>query len=272
MRHPAVAGTFYEDSPELLRRRLHDCFTSPLGPGEVPAAGNRGDSRKIKGVVVPHAGYVYSGHVAAHSYLEIWKDGIPDLFVIVGPNHYGTSSWSTLSREDFQTPLGIAHVDEQVSERLSGGLLEFDDAAQSAEHSIEVQLPFLQYMCDDVRFVPVCMGSQDYETAVEIGRRIRGAIAGKDAVVIASSDFSHYVPAEEAKKKDMLAVDRILNNDPQGLYETVVSRDISMCGYGAVMAMMCAIDFKEARLLAYGHSGQVQKMRDVVAYCAIKME
>ncbi len=272
MRYPAVAGSFYASSPESLGRQVRDCFTSSLGPGELPSAENRGRGRRIRGVVVPHAGLVYSGPVAAHSYLELWKDGLPDLFVIIGPNHYGTSSLASLASEDFLTPMGEAHVDQQISGKLEGGLFEFDDEAQSGEHSIEVQLPFLQFMRKEVRFVPVCMGAQDYETAREVGRKISKAIEGMDAVVIASSDFSHYVTPEAAREKDMVAVDRIIHNDPMGLYDAVTRLDISMCGYGPIMAMLSAVSFSRAEMLHYGHSGQVERMREVVAYCAIKIE
>ncbi len=221
---------------------------------------------------MPHAGYVYSGHIAAQAYLEIWKDGLPDVFVVIGPNHYGTSEWVSLSTVNFVTPLGAAQVDAELSKKLEGGLFEFNDEAQAGEHSIEVQVPFLQFLNREVRFVPVCMGAQDFETARDVGKKIGEAIRGRDAVVIASSDFSHYVSPDEARRKDMIAVERILENDPEGLYEEVVRRDISMCGYGPIMAMMCAVHSRSSKMLAYGHSGQVQKMRDVVAYCAIKIE
>lgn len=272
MRYPAVAGAFYERSAEELRNQIQNCFLSPLGPGELPSASSMGSSRRIKGVVVPHAGYLYSGHVAAHSYLELWKDGLPDLFIVIGPNHYASSSWASLSTEDFMTPLGTAHVDREITKKLAGGVFEYDDEGQSSEHSIEVQLPFLQFMRKETTFVPVCMGAQDYETAREVGRKIAAVTADMDIVVIASTDFSHYIPAEIAKQKDELAIDRILKGDPEGLYDTVVRHDISMCGYGPVMAMLSAVSFEKATMLSYGNSGQVQKMRDVVAYCSIKVE
>ncbi len=272
MRYPAVAGAFYDSSAEGLKTQVRGCFESKLGPGELPSKGNEGKSRKIRGIVVPHAGLMYSGPVAAHAYLELWKDGLPEVFVIIGPNHYGTSDLAALSSGDYITPLGTAHLDSSLSRRLEGGLFDFDDEAQAGEHSIEVQLPFLQFMRSEIRFVPVCMGAQDYETARQVGLKIASAIKDVDAVVIASSDFSHYVTPEAAREKDMVAIDRILHNDPGGLYEAVVGRDISMCGYGPVMAMLCAVGSGQASMLAYGHSGQVERMREVVAYCSIKVE
>lgn len=272
MRYPAVAGAFYERDAGALRAEVESCFKSPLGPGRVPGREEAGKRRRIRGVVVPHAGLMYSGPFAAHSYMEIWKDGLPDVFVVIGPNHYATSPTAALSTGDFMTPLGKAEVDAALSEKMRGGLLEFDDVAQASEHSIEVQLPFLKYMDDDVRFVPICMGAQDYESARRVGERVRKAVEGVDAVVVASSDFSHYITPEEARKKDMVAIERILANDPEGLYEAVIGRDISMCGYGPVMAMLCAVDFQSATMLAYGHSGLVRPMHEVVAYCSIKIE
>ena len=272
MRYPAVAGAFYDSSAEGLKTQVRGCFESKLGPGELPSKGNEGKSRRIRGIVVPHAGLMYSGPVAAHAYIELWKDGLPEVFVIIGPNHYGTSDLATLSSGDYITPLGTAHLDSSLSRRLEGGLFDLDDAAQAGEHSIEVQLPFLQFMRSEIKFVPVCMGAQDYETARQVGLKIASAIKDVDAVVIASSDFSHYVTPEAAREKDMVAIDRILHYDPRGLYEAVVGRDISMCGYGPVMARLCAVGSGHASMLAYGHSGQVERMREVVAYCSIKVE
>lgn len=268
MRQPAVAGSFYEAREDALRKSIEAAFLSPLGPGRLPS-GSPGRSRSIRGIVVPHAGYRYSGHVAAHAYLSLWEDGLPGTIVVIGPNHYGTSEWALLSDEDYVTPLGIARVDKEINSRLKGGLFDIDNLAQASEHSIEVQLPFLQYMRREISFVPVCMGAQDYETARYVGERIRGALEGRDAVVIASTDFSHYVSETEAKRKDAMAIERIVACDPAGLYDTVISKDISMCGYGPVMAMLACIAPARGRVLCYGHSGQVEPMRQVVGYCSI---
>ena len=195
-----------------------------------------GSSRRIKGIVVPHAGYLYSGEIAAHAYLQLWKDGLPDTIVVIGPNHYGTFPPVALSGEDYVTPLGVAKVDATLSEELAGGPVMFSDISQSAEHSIEVQLPFLQFLRKEISFVPVCIGQQDMEHAMLIGSRLSKSLAGRDAVIIASSDFSHYIPPDRARKKDILAIDRIVRLDFAGLYSTVRAEDITMCGYGAVMA------------------------------------
>ncbi|MBX8637168.1 MAG: AmmeMemoRadiSam system protein B [Thermoplasmata archaeon] len=272
MRQPAVAGSFYDEDPGILRASIARCFLSARGPGELPSQSNKGSSRRIRGIVVPHAGYVYSGDIAAHAYLSLWKDGLPDTVVVIGPNHYGTFPAVALSGEDYVTPLGVAKIDLALSEKLAGGQVMFNDMSQSSEHSIEVQLPFLQFMRKDVSFVPVCMGRQDTERVVMLGKRLSTALEGRDAVIVASSDFSHYVRQEVAKEKDALAIDRIVKLDFAGLYETIRSEDITMCGYGPVMTMLYACKGTRGTVLAYGHSGEVQQMNDVVGYSAIKIE
>ncbi len=272
MRQPAVAGAFYEEEPSALRQSIARSFLSPRGPGELPSQSSMGSSRRIRGLVVPHAGYLYSGEIAAHAYLSLWKDGIPGTVVVIGPNHYGTSPAVSLSDDDYMTPLGVAKVDISMSRALAGGPIKFNNASQMTEHSIEVQLPFLQFLRKDLSFVPVCMGVQDTEHALLLGRRLSAALTGLDAVIIASSDLSHYVPAELARRKDTLAMDRIKALDPTGLYRTVISEGITMCGYGPVMAMLHACGGTTGTVLAYGHSGEVRRMGDVVGYCSMKIE
>ena len=141
--------------------------------------------------------------------------------------------------------------------------------AHRFEHSIEVQLPFLQHLGGDFRFVPICMGLQDLASATDVGRRVAAAIRGLDAVVIASTDFSHYIPKDVAARKDRKAIDKILAFDVKGFDETVRSNDISMCGYGPVMAMLTAIESGAPEFLKYASSGDVAPMADVVGYCSI---
>jgi AmmeMemoRadiSam system protein B len=272
MRFPAVAGTFYDADPAKLRANIRRCFLSGRGPGELPGQDNRGSSRKIRGLVVPHAGYVYSGEIAAHAYLELWKDGLPEIIIVIGPNHYSGWPAAALSGENYLTPFGEVEVDRHTSKMLEGGQIQFDDISQASEHSIEVQLPFLQFLSGHFEFVPVCMGAQDTDTAILLGSRIAGILRRKDAVIIASSDFSHYVPAASAQVKDMKAVKSILDLDPVRFVKTVTNERITMCGYGPVAAMLSAVDATKGTLLAYGHSGQVEPMENVVGYGAIKIE
>jgi AmmeMemoRadiSam system protein B len=269
MRRAAVAGQFYPSDPKDLRVLINELFLHPLGPGNVPSL--RKGPRNIVGGVVPHAGYVFSGPVAAHFYHSLAKDGFPESFIIIGPNHYGVGSGVAVATEDFETPLGRVRVDRELAKSIARDLIDMDDYAHKYEHSIEVQLPFLQFFKKDVKFVPIAMLFQEYEIAVEVGNIIRDAIDGRDVVVIASSDFSHYVPKNVAYSKDALAIEKIIQGDVKGLYEVIEKHNITMCGYGPVAAMLTATRGK-ATLLKYATSGDVHPMEDVVGYAAIKVE
>jgi AmmeMemoRadiSam system protein B len=267
MRYPAVAGQFYEGKEDALRKQIKACFQHSLGPGEVPTL-EKGE-RKIKGAVSPHAGYMFSGAVAAHVCSALAKDGFPDSFLIIGPKHTSLGSPVAITTEESSTPLGNVAVDTELAKKLHTGVIDDDLMAHRGEHSIEVQLPFLQYLKPDIKFVPLCIGHQTFKMAKEIGKIISKAIQGKDVVVMASTDFSHYVPQELAKKKDKMAIDAIINLDAKTLYKTVDKYNISMCGYGPVMAMIEAVNGSEANLLKYSTSGDVMEMRDVVGYGAL---
>lgn len=270
MRYPTVAGQFYEGDEKSLRAQIEQCFKGPLGPGKIPKVS--AGKRLILGGVAPHAGYVYSGMVAAHLYARIAEDGMAKSFVILGPNHTGRGSGLAVTTEDFETPLGVVKIDRELAKALQKDLVDLDFEAHRSEHSIEVQLPFLQYLSKDFKFVPICMGFQDYEAAVSVGRTIAAAIKGKDVAVIASTDFSHYVSRETAKKKDGMAIDAITAMNPKKLYDVVRDEDISMCGYGPVMATMTACAGGKATLLKYATSGDVHPMHDVVGYAAVVIE
>lgn len=270
MRHPSVAGQFYAGEEVALRRQIEQCFLGPLGPGRLPKIGSGG--RKILGGLAPHAGYVYSGMIAAHLYARIAEDGLPKTFIVIGPNHTGMGSGLAVSSEDFETPLGIVRNDRDLAKALRRDLVDEDPASHSREHSIEVQLPFLQFLAKDIRFVPICMGFQDYDTAMSLGKTIRDAIKGKDVVVIASTDMSHYVLKEVARKKDTMALDAVKAMNPKALFEVVRDEDISMCGYGPVMAMMAACPGGRASVLKYATSGDVHPMREVVGYASAVIE
>jgi AmmeMemoRadiSam system protein B len=270
MRYTAAAGSFYPGNENALKKQIEECFAHKLGPGEIPVY-KKGD-RKIKGVVVPHAGYVYSGPVAAHVYSALANDGFPETFIIIGPNHTGYGSGVAVTTESFNTPLGDVNVDKELAKELLDTIIDNDIDAHRYEHSIEVQLPFLQYIKKDFSFVPVCMGMQDYKTAKEVGSIIKDAIKDRNAVVIASSDFTHYEPKEIANRKDKMAVDAIINLNSKKLFEVVKQNNITMCGYGPVMSMLEAVNGKKATLLKYATSGDIQPMNDVVGYAGIIVE
>jgi len=270
MRYPAVAGQFYERDPGALRKQIDGCYRHAIGPGRKPAVA-KGGPRTLRGLVVPHAGYAYSGPVAAHAYAALAADGFPESFVIFGPNHTGLGAAMALGAHDWETPLGVAEYDRALGSALAKEPITEDLIAHRHEHSIEVQLPFLQDLAGTVKFVPICMGLQEMQHAVEVGEIVRKGIAGRDVVVLASTDFSHYIPKAEAARKDRMAIDKILAFDVKGFYRTVQEEDISMCGFGPVMAMMTAIGSATPELLKYASSGDVAPMEDVVGYAAIAM-
>ena len=283
MRFPAVAGSFYERSRNDLVRQVRESYTHPLGPGRVP--GIEGGPRRLLGLVVPHAGYVYSGPVAAHSYAALAADGWPSSFVILGPNHHGVGAPLALTNHEWQTPLGTVPIDAELYGALAKPPLEDDIRAHRDEHSIEVQLPFLQQLHDAVRFVPICMAFQEYDLAAEVGGLVAAAAQGKDVVMIASSDFTHVgpqyyqLPARGltapafAKEQDAKAIEKILALDPKGFAGKVAQAEISMCGYGPVTAMLTAarrLGATQAKLLKYATSSDVSRDTQVaVGYAAI---
>ncbi len=270
VRRPAVAGQFYPGSESALKKNIEKCFEHRLGPEGMPS--EEGDEREIKGLVCPHAGYVYSGPVAAHAYKALVEDGFPETVIILGPNHHGMGAAVSITYEPYQTPLGTVEIDEEFADSLLDDLIEKDDVAHQNEHSIEVQIPFLQYFSDSFKLVPICCNKQDLLSSKKIGQKIKEASEGKDVVVIASTDFSHYVLKENAEKKDKMAIEKILNNDPDGLFQTIQENHISLCGYGPVVSMMVGSRGQKGELLKYATSGDVVDQREVVGYGAISFK
>lgn len=270
MRNSAVSGQFYPGDKEDLKNLIREVFLHNIGPGKIPTLKLSGP-RNIVGGIVPHAGYIYSGPVAAHFYNALAEDGFPETFIIIGPNHYGLGAGVAITTQDFKTPLGVVKNDIELSKKLYRDIIDNDVNAHLYEHSIEVQLPFLQFFDTNIKFVPVVMLDQEYETAIEVGNIIKEAIKGKDVVIIASSDFSHYVPREIAYKNDHLLIEKIIKGDPSDFYNTLIKHDISACGYGPIVAMLHALNGRPS-LLKYATSGDVYKMDKVVGYTAIKVE
>jgi len=271
VRHPAVAGQFYEGDEQSLLRQLEACYTGSLGPGQVPALSEDGP-RKILGGVAPHAGYMFSGMVAAHLYAKLAADGFPKTFVILGPNHTGRGSGIAISTDDFWTPLGTVKVDQELAQALRKGMVDIDQEAHRFEHSIEVQLPFMQQISKEFQIVPICMAIQDYEASKELGEIIRSEVKDRDVVVIASTDLSHYVTPGTAKVKDHLALEAIEAMDPKKLMDSVRDENISMCGYGPVMATLTACTGGKSKVLKWATSGDIRPMRDVVGYASVAIE
>ena len=278
-RRPAVAGMFYEADPEALKAQIEWCFTHPLGPGKLPKC--CGERRESIGFVSPHAGYMYSGPVAAHVYYRLAGERKPDTVIIVGPNHTGLGTLVSVMVEGvWETPLGEVEIDRELALRIVkySELADIDDKAHLFEHSVEVQVPFLQYIYGGgFRIVPIVMWDQSSRAARDLGEAVHRAVKelGRDVVYIASSDFTHYEPHEVAVKKDRLAIERILSLDPEGLEKVVKEHDITMCGPGPVMSMLFyakKAGAKGAELLKYATSGDITGDRSsVVGYAAIRV-
>lgn len=250
IREPAVAGQFYNRDPEVLRLDL-----SRLIVEKEPKV-------EAKAVVVPHAGYMYSGHVAGAVYGRLVP---PEVAVVIGPNHTGLGKKAALiPYGTFLTPLGKVPIEASLAETLLQKLpfLKEDTLAHLYEHSLEVQVPFLQYLNPSLSLVPICLARLSYEEISTLGRALAEAIEDhpRRITVVASTDFSHYVSDEVARTKDRLALDRILALDSRGLLEVVVRENISMCGaIPTAVAIEAARHLKASRaeLVKYATSGEV---------------
>jgi len=272
LREPVVAGQFYPNRKDDLIREISNCFKSPLGPGNADPPKSV-TKRTIVGAVSPHAGYVYSGPVAAHLYRKLWSQEPPSTVVIIGPNHTGHGAGLAVTTEDFKTPLGVAKIDEQIIAKLIDNEILNDYVAHAYEHSIEVQIPFMQFIGWQAKIVPLCVGVHEYDELVSAGRKLGEAIRGRsDVLVIASSDMSHYIPAKDAKELDGKAIDCILSLDSKKLFDSIFLNNITMCGFGPTIMMMEAVHGSKATLLKYANSGDVHQMRDVVGYASIMIE
>jgi AmmeMemoRadiSam system protein B len=263
VRLPCQAGAFYEARPDSLRRQVADCFLHNLGPGKLPKVAEAGP-RSVIGLICPHAGYMFSGPVAAHAYYRLALDGRPDVVVAFGPNHTGYGSALAIMNEgSWRTPLGDVEVDAETASKIvrEAQIIDVDESAHHSEHSIEVQLPFLQYLYGShFKIVPICFLMQDLASAKEIGEATAKALASKNAVIIASSDMSHYESQERATRNDLLALKAVEAMDEAKFYSTVEAHSITACGYGPIVALIKAaktMRAKEARLLCYRTSGDV---------------
>lgn len=263
VRHPAVAGRFYPARPEVLMRDLQ----SYLAAGEPKI--------EATGCVVPHAGYVYSGHVAGAVYARL---ALPQRFIILCPNHTGMGKpLAIMSEGAWETPLGQAEIDQELALALRHACnsLSEDAGAHRVEHALEVQLPFLQALRREFTFVPIVVGVRGYEPLAELGEAIAQVAAAHDdrILIIASSDMNHYESDTITRVKDSKAIEPILQLDPQGLFEVVQNEEISMCGYGPAVAMLTAarrLGAKSAELIKYATSADVSGDRDtVVGYAGV---
>lgn len=265
-RRPVVAGMFYPSGSDSLKGVLSRLFDEA-----------RSAKGKFACVVSPHAGYEYSGRTAAFAVSSLKQ---AKTFVILGPNHNLIGpSFSIMGSGAWDTPLGQAEIDSPLAKELKKcRILEEDDLAHAHEHSIEVQLPFLQHRFKNFSFVPVSIANADYsedflENCVLLGRHIAKAVKGKPIGVIASSDFSHYLPAKTADGKDAKAIEKIAKLDVAGFFRVLEEIDASVCGYGPIAVLMSAakaMGMREAKVINHTNSGDVTSdYSSVVSYYAI---
>jgi MEMO1 family protein len=263
VRHPAVAGRFYPGNAASLLADIHSYLT----PATEPIS--------ALGCVVPHAGYMYSGHVAGAVYANLQ---IPARCILLCPNHTGMGPpLSIMTHGAWETPLGTVAIDSELAVALLGQfpLLTDDADAHRAEHAIEVQLPFLQAKRPQFRFVPIAIGTRQFEALAGLGQIVGQVVAGlnEPVLVLASSDMNHYESDSVTRVKDHKAIERILALDPRGLYDVVTNEDISMCGFGPTVAMLTAtqsLGATKAELLKYATSGDVSGDRNtVVGYAGV---
>lgn len=265
-RKPAVSGYFYPSRAEELKKMI----ARMVDPGK--------EKEKAICVVSPHAGFEYSGHVAGAVFSSV---RLPDIFVILGPSHRAIQSRMAIMKEGiWENPLGQAQVESRLAELIisHSRFIKEDEDAHLDEHSLEVQLPFIQYFKKDISIVPICISYQaSFENLEELGKAIsRGIKESKEEVmIVASTDMSHYVDQEEAKKKDFFAIDKILKLDARGLYDIVQAEDISMCGFQPVTSALIAsreMGAKKAVLIKYQTSGDITgNYREVVGYAGIRI-
>lgn len=264
-RQPAVAGQFYPGDENKLRAVLSRLIPEYASP------------KQVKGIISPHAGYVYSGAIAGQLYSQI---AIPDTVLIIGPNHHGAGAAAALYPDgEWLTPLGPVSINTRLNSLLlrHTPYIQSDSAAHQNEHSLEVQLPFIRYLHPDVTISALCIGHGDYPLLRDIGAGMAAAILeyGEEVLIVASSDMTHYEPADSAHQKDQKALERILALDGKGLLEVCHRRQITMCGVAPVTVMLEAVlqmGARQAELVAYGTSGDVTgDSLQVVGYAAVTL-
>jgi hypothetical protein len=273
IRRPVTAGGFYSSYSETLKKQIVECFSHKLGPKGFK-------NQKVVAAVVPHAGYVYSGPVAAWVYSRVEKAN----FIILGPNHTGMGEQFALMKSGlWKTPLGEVAIDEGVADKILSecGILAQDVTAHQQEHSIEVQLPFLQYRYGgDFKFVPITILNEFaddvlLENCKSLGKAIANVIKKQKErwIVLASSDFSHYVPQKTAKEIDLSLIKEIKKLDEKRFFGKIAEKGASVCGFGAIATAIIAakeLGAKNCELLKYATSGDVTGETDsVVGYSSI---
>lgn len=277
LRQPAVAGSFYPRDADNLVNLIESCFLDDSGVGEIPELNSFEGTDYPINIMVPHAGYQYSGAVASHGYCKLVQNGFPEVFIIISPNHTGFGTEISIFNEgEWVTPLGSVEVDSEFANEIinSSDIASADFSAHIREHSIEVQLPFLQYFSSNFKIVPITMGTQNFLTSTDLSKAIfeAGNKLGKSYSVIASTDLSHFNNQEKANKVDGFVLEDIGEMNDFKLFEEVIQYNITMCGYGPVMTtigLSKLLGKNNCEILAYQTSGDVTgDFTSVVGYAS----
>jgi len=267
LRHPAVAGRFYPCDPEDLRAEALGYLSQDNFIKQTPV--------RALGCIAPHAGYRYSGHVAGAVFARV---EVPERCIVLCPNHTGVGrAFAMMSEGAWRTPLGDVPIDAELAGALKQRFpaLQEDATAHRAEHAAEVELPFLLLRQPELRFVPIALGTGQFEVLEQLGKALADVVAAQSdpILIVASSDMNHYESDAVTRAKDQRAIERILTLDPRGLFDVVTQQDISMCGFGPAVAMLTAarqLGAKSAELAKYATSGDVSGDRDmVVGYAGV---
>lgn len=266
LRDPAVAGRFYSSDPVRLVEDIKTYTNKSL------------EKESVLGVISPHAGFMYSGEIAGSVYSTI---KIPETVILIGPNHTGEGpSVSIMAKGCWKSPFGLIEIDEKLAQIMTDRepIFRKDTQAHIKEHSLETQLPFLQFFRKKLKIVPICLKRIGFDQSTQIGHAIAESIKEyeKEVLIVASSDMSHFESHDSTVKKDRLAIDRILELDPKGLYSTVQEKQITMCGINPAICMLTAcskMGSKKANLIQYKTSGEVNgDMERVVGYAGITIK
>ena len=272
IRTPAVAGMFYPGEKNELDASIDECFLHKYGPGKEPPSDTK---EQIYGVICPHAGYMYSGPVAANSYYLI-SSYIPELVIILGPNHWGIGcNVAAMKDVVWQTPLGQVEVDSEAAKELAKicDIVELDFFSHTKDHSLEVQIPMLQKIYPKFKILPIILVDQSYEMTTRLGPAIAKIAKSKKTMIVGSSDFTHYEPNDFAHKQDEALIEPILKLDLKKFYDVLEQKRVNACGYGAMATTMAAckeLGATKGKLLKYATSCDVAgEKSSVVGYASI---
>ena len=272
IRKPVVAGQFYPNEKNGLEGMIQDCLHHKYGPNYQEDLEDG-----MFGIICPHAGYVYSGPTACHSYKAISSKN-PELVIILGPNHFGVGrDVATMSNSHWETPLGLVEVDSEAAREASeiSKYVEIDEYSHSRDHSLEVQIPMLQSMLsNEFKILPIILLDQGLGVARDVGNTIAEIAKSRKTMIVASSDFTHYEENTFAYKQDMALIEPILEMNVERFYEVLIERRVTACGYGAMAAAIIAckkLGATKGKLLSYATSGDISGDKSsVVGYGAIK--